>query len=141
MAPKKPVRKSDSPASSDTRAVDDYMRELDHPLKAEIEAVRRIILGSHPRIGEGIKWNSPSFRVDDYFATINLHSKTVVRVILHKGAKVKDNTTAEPQLSDPKKLLEWPARDRAVVKFFDMADITAKRAAFEKIVNQWVEQL
>ena len=51
-------------------AVDDFMRALKHPLKKEIEAVRRIILSVSPDIQKGIKWNAPSFRTTDYFATL-----------------------------------------------------------------------
>ena len=56
--------------SSGANEVDAFVQKLDHSLKAEIEAVRAIILGANPEISEGIKWNSPSFRVKEYFATI-----------------------------------------------------------------------
>lgn len=113
------------------------MRKLDHPLKAELEAVRSIILGANPEISEGIKWNAPSFRCKEYFATINIR-KDVVLVILHLGAKVKDNSTAGLTISDPTGLLEWLAKDRAAVKFRDMKAIKSSRAAFENIVRQWI---
>ncbi len=56
--------------SAGANEVDAFMQKLDHLLKAEIEAARAIILGANPEISEGIKWNSPSFRVKEYFATI-----------------------------------------------------------------------
>jgi uncharacterized protein YdhG (YjbR/CyaY superfamily) len=37
------------------------MRDLDHPSKAEVRAVREIILAVDPRITEQVKWNAPSF--------------------------------------------------------------------------------
>ena len=37
-----------------------FLEGLDHPLKAEIERVRTIILGSNSEITEHIKWNAPS---------------------------------------------------------------------------------
>lgn len=49
-AAKKPAR--GRPGAND---VDDFMRKLDHPLKAGLEAVRSIILGVNPEISEGIK--------------------------------------------------------------------------------------
>ena len=71
-------------------AVVGYLRDLEHPLKKEIEAVRRIVLGFTPAIGEGIKWNVPSFRTaTEYFATFNLRAKDSVQLILHLGAKVR----------------------------------------------------
>lgn len=124
----------DPPGASD---VDTYMRRLDHPLKAELEAVRGIILGASPGISEGIKWKSPSFRVNEYFATINTRSD-VVLVILHLGAKVKDNSTMGLKISDPTGLLEWLAKDRALVRFRNMKAIKSGKAAFEKIIRQWI---
>jgi len=129
---KKPVR-----GSSGANEVDDFMRKLNHPLKAELEAVRALILGVDPKISEGIKWNAPSFRLNEYFATINIR-KDEILVILHLGAKVKDNSTTGLTISDPTGLLEWLAKDRAAVKFHDMRAIKSGRAAFENIVRQWI---
>lgn len=120
--------------------VDDFMRKLDHPLKAELGAVRSILLGVSPEIIEGIKWNAPSFRVQEWFATVNIR-KDVVLVILHLGAKVKDNSTAGLTIRDPTGLLEWLAKDRALVKFPDMKAIQSGRKAFEGIVRQWIARM
>jgi hypothetical protein len=131
-AAKKPVR-----GTSGANDVDEFMRKLDHPLKAELQAVRSIILGANPEISDGIKWNAPSFRLKEYFATINIR-KDEVLVILHFGAKVKDNSTADLTISDPTGLLEWLSKDRAAVKFRDMKAIKSGKAAFENIVRQWI---
>jgi hypothetical protein len=56
-------------------AVAAFLRGLEHPLKQELEAVRRLILAASPTIHEGIKWNAPSFRTDEYFATMNLRAR------------------------------------------------------------------
>ena len=124
-------------SQSDPNEVADFMRKLNHPLKAELEAVRSIILGAHPEIREGIKWNSPSFRTSEYFATINIRNNAVM-VVLHKGAKVKENSTAGQAISDPAGLLEWLAKERAMVRFRDMKSIESGRSAFESIVRQWI---
>ncbi len=135
----KRVARPKSVGSQTDPAVITFLRELDHPLKKEIEAVRRIILGVSPEIREGIKWNSPSFRTTEYFATLNLRQGRVW-LILHMGAKVKDNTKGV-QIADPAGLLEWLAKDRCVVKFSDAKDIQAKRAALEGIVREWIRQM
>ena len=36
------------------------MARLEHPLKAEIHAVRAIILKANRKIAERVKWNTPS---------------------------------------------------------------------------------
>lgn len=81
--------------------------------------MRSIIAGAHPAIAEGIKWNSPRFYFREWFATVTIR-KDVVYVILHRGAKVRDNSTARPTIDDPTGLLNWFANDRAVVRFSDM---------------------
>lgn len=89
--------------SDSTRAVDDFMRKLDHPFKREIQAIREIIRNVHPSIAEGGKWNAPSFRTTEYFATINLRAKNGVGVILHFGAKVRHSATTGVPINAPKK--------------------------------------
>ena len=137
MATKKTAPKKTTPNDSGTNDVDEFMRKLDHPLKPALEAVRSIILGVSPKISEGIKWNSPSFRVNEWFATTNIR-KDVLLVILHLGAKVKDNSTAGLTIDDRTGLLEWLAKERAAIKFSDMKAVKSGRAAFESIVRQWI---
>jgi hypothetical protein len=62
--------------------VDAYLRQLDHPLKAEIQALREIIKRVHPGITERIKWNAPSFRNKDYLATSNLRARQRIHIWL-----------------------------------------------------------
>ncbi|HKQ72280.1 MAG TPA: DUF1801 domain-containing protein [Blastocatellia bacterium] len=122
--------------------VDEFMRELERPLKPEIEAVRRIILGADARIREGIKWNAPSFYINEYFATINargVSGRDCVLIIFHRGAKVKDDSSEVLEINDPTGLLEWLARDRCAAKFYDMSDVNSKKAALEDIVKQWIK--
>jgi uncharacterized protein YdhG (YjbR/CyaY superfamily) len=96
-------------------AVSAFLRELDHPLKREIEAVRRIILGVSPEIREGIKWNAPSFATTEFFATVNLRARDRLQLIFHMGAKVKDNSTKGMRIANPVGLIEWLAKERCLV--------------------------
>ena len=121
-----------------TAAVDAFMSELLHPHKTEVEAIRRVILSAAPGVYEGIKWKSPSFRTHEYFATVNLREKNGVAVILHLGAKVRDIGPGGVPIKDPNGLLRWLAKDRAMVVFKDMKDLTAKEASFEGVVQQWI---
>jgi hypothetical protein len=138
MTQRKPKPASHTSAADTTQAVDEFMSKLDHPLKPEIQEVRRAILAANPAIAEGIKWNAPSFRTSEYFATTNLRAKAGIGVILHLGAKVRDVGPEGVSISDPEKLLKWLAPDRAVIEFRDMQDFTTKRAAFERLVRDWV---
>ncbi len=126
-----------SPADS-TRAVDAFMATLVHPLKNEIEQVRALILRVDPSIAEGIKWNAPSFRTSEYFATTNLRSKSGFGVILHLGAKSRTLPVGGVAIPDPDHLLQWLAKDRAAVTFRDSEDFRVRAIAFQNILRQWI---
>jgi uncharacterized protein YdhG (YjbR/CyaY superfamily) len=120
-------------------AVIAYLRDLKHPLKKEIEAVRRIILGVDPAIREGVKWNAPSFRTEkEYFATMNMRAKDSVQVVMHLGAKVRPQQKAF-KIADPNGLMRWLGKDRALVTLGAGRDIPANRTAFEAIVRAWIK--
>ena len=123
-------------------AVIAFLRELDHPRKRDIEAVRQLVLAASPAIREGIKWNAPSFRTTDWFATVNLRAKDGdhVWLILHTGAK-KGVSAAGLVIADPAGLLRWLAKDRALVTFADEKDIAAKRKALQAIVRAWIRRM
>jgi len=122
-------------------AVVAFLEELDHPLQKEIEAVRQIILGVDPAICEAVKWNAPSFRTTDFFATFNLRSKDHVQLVFHTGAKVKATATTGIDIADPDGLLKWLAKDRCLVTLGVGKEIQAKREAFEAIVRAWIQWL
>src|SRR5262245_24459060 len=107
-------------AADTTEAVDALMKTLAHPHKDAIEALRVTILGADRSIREGVKWNAPSFRTHEYFATTNLREKKGIGVILHLGAKIRDVGPKGVAIPDPKGLLKWLAADRAMVRFDDV---------------------
>lgn len=119
-------------------AVDELIQNLNHPLKKEIEKLRQLILSVSPKIRDGVKWNSPSFQTTEWFATMNLRGNRLW-LILHLGAKVKDNAAVLSKIKDPKHLLEWLGKDRAVVKIEDTQDLAAKATPLKSIIQQWIQ--
>ncbi len=127
-------------AANPTSDVDAFLASLEHPYKSEVLALRQLILSVDDRISEGIKWNAPSFRTSEWFATFQLRAKDGVQVILHLGAK-KGRELAPADFADPSSLLEWLGPDRASVKFRDMAQIERARPALVAILRQWLERV
>ena len=78
--PKKAAKPEKAPASKEDAGA--FLAALDHPLKTDIEAVRKLILAASPEIADGVKWNSISFRHTDWFATINLRSTTTIQLVM-----------------------------------------------------------
>ena len=139
------VRTQKSPAHgspADTSdAVDKFMATLEHPFKAEIERIRRLMLAVDPSVREGIKWNAPSFRTTEYFATTNLRSRAGVGIILHLGARVRKLPVGGVKIDDPTKLLKWLGKDRAMVEFASSRDLGERAAAFQSVLRQWIEHV
>ena len=112
--------------------------QLEHPSKDLLQAIRETILDAAPGIAEGVKWNAPSFRTHEYFATTNLREKEGIGVILHLGAKVRKGAPGGVDVQDVEHLLKWHAPDRASLRFTSANDFRAKKAAFAKIVRTWI---
>ena len=131
------VRRQGADGDSETD-VQAFLRGLKHARKDEVEAVREIILSAHPGITERIKWNAPSFCIDgDDRITFRLQPGDRVQLVFHRGARKRDDATTF-SFEDGSGLLEWVARDRALVTFEDLDDVKAKRAAFKDLVRRWM---
>lgn len=133
-------RKQKLPISG-TESVDAFMSALEHPHKEEIALLRRIILSVDPMITEAIKWKVPSFRTTEYFATMHLRAKAGVGIILHFGAKKRDDQPGDRKIDDSGGLLEWLAEDRAMVTFSDRANVVAREADFSRLLRQWIRHV
>jgi hypothetical protein len=112
-------------------AVDAYMNALEHPLKAEIAAVRSIIVNANSKVQERVKWNAPSFYYRDDIAAFNPRANGFVQLVFvfHRGKMIEDRLG----------LLEGDYKDRRLARFNDMRDIQAKQSALEQVVNRWIE--
>lgn len=125
---------------SGPQQVAEFMHNLKHPLKEEIEEVRKIILSTDGKITEHIKWNAPSFCVENEDRiTFNLSGKGFFRLIFHCGAKVKDSANKEPLFVDTSGILEWVTGDRAIVKFTDKNDVIAKEEKLREVISKWIQ--
>lgn len=114
------------------------MARLKHPLKADLEAVRGLVLEIGSGITEEIKWNAPGFRTTESFATANLRSMDRVQFIFHLGAKKRDDVK-EMKIADPMGLIKWLAKDRCLVTVGAGKELAANRAAFKAIVRNWIK--
>lgn len=109
-----------------------------HPLRMVIDQLRTIILGVDKSIEEGVKWNTASFKTNDWFATLNgpKHIKEPM-IILHAGAKAK-GIVLKDRIPDPQSLIKWLGNDRAQIIFKDSTDIKTKQKALQAIIGAWI---
>jgi uncharacterized protein YdhG (YjbR/CyaY superfamily) len=106
------------------------MKKLKHPLKAEVEMMRRIIKGVNKDIGEEVKWNAPSFSYrGEYLVTFNLWEKEKIHLVFHN-----------PMISKVRsKLLEGDYEHRRMAYFSGKSDIKAKQAALVKALKDLIK--
>lgn len=125
----------------DPSDVTDWISTLNHPLKHTVEQIRQTILSADRSITEGIKWNSPSFYCNGWFATINVRSKQGLLIVLHRGAQPSAASNAkDADINDPAGLLHWHSSDRASITIPDEAVFKAARASIKSIAKQWATQ-
>lgn len=112
-----------------------------HPLRKELDLLRSLILGADPRVEEGVKWNTASYRTTEWFATLNgpKHVKAPM-VILHAGAKAK-GIVLKDRITDPEGLWNWMGNDRAQIVLKDLEDIASKRTVLRSILRSWIALL
>lgn len=118
--------------------VEDFITNLDHPLEQEIRILREIILESNSSLKEHIKWNAPSFYIDNEdYISLKLYPLLSVQVIFHRGAHVKE-VPQQKLIESKSKLINWVTNDRGFVKFKNLKDIDAQKTEFKELVNLWV---
>ena len=87
-----------------------------------------------------MKWNAPSFRIAEHFATFRLNPAPICQLVLHAGAKVRNRKMRE-SIPDPDGLLKWASPDRCVITFSSSADAKAKSAALKVILKSWIKHV
>lgn len=121
--------------------VEAFRQGLDAETLATVDALRRAIAIAHPSLTERLKWNAPSFALgsgdDDDRITLGLERKGGVRVVLHRGAKVKDSSGFV--FEDSAGLAKWPARDRGVMVFAKLEAVEANEPAFIDLCARWLK--
>jgi uncharacterized protein YdhG (YjbR/CyaY superfamily) len=117
-----------STASDDAAKVKDYMDQLDHPLKAEIEALRKLIKEAGPMLSERIKWNAPSYYYKVDLLTFNHRMRDKVHLIFHNEAIVRIKSD----------LLEGDYKDRRMMYFPDMKAVKANKKELERIIGAYL---
>lgn len=116
---------------SDAEKVSEYMTQLDHPLKTEIEAVRNIIKDTDSKISERIKWAAPSYYYKEDLVTFNHRAQDCVHLIFHHPNIEKINSP----------ILEGNYVSRRMTYLRNIDEIEANKAEIERILKQLIAYL
>jgi len=108
--------------------VDEYLLKKDHPLTAEIQKVREIILSTDDRIEETIKWSSPTFIYQGNMASFFMNARKFVSLMFHYGASMPNKQG----------LLVGEGKQGKSARFDNMEDIAKKKDALQSLVREWI---
>ena len=114
--------------------VDASLQAAKHPRQDELQQIRRLILEASPTIQEGVKWNAPSFRTTDWFATMHLRDPQKLQIVFHLGAKKSEGSQRLP-VGGPQGMIEWLANDRCMVT---IDDLKRRGKALQAFVRSWI---
>ncbi len=115
-----------------------FLDELNHPLRAEIEELRQIILNSMNGLAENIKWNGPNYCFEDQDrVTMRIQPPKQIQLIFHRGAK-KIIQPDDKLIDDKSGLLIWKENDRAIATFKNLDEIKKAKLNLEGILNSWI---
>jgi hypothetical protein len=118
--------------------IESFRDGLKTDVRMTVDAIREIIASSHDGLAESIKWNGPSFSHNsEHKITLGLTKVGAVQVVIHRGAKTKD--AANFTFDDSARLARWPAKDRGVLKFDSVEEVTSRAQALRKLFHNWIE--
>jgi hypothetical protein len=136
------TQKSTKPSESEK--VNEYMKNLKHPLRDVVETLRQIILETDSEIGEEIKWNAPAFfftgemepfnpkEFKRHIIVFNLFKQDCIRLVFWGGAKVDDASG----------FLEGDYEDgRRLAMFCNLKDVQSKKKSLQKVIKQQLKLL
>jgi hypothetical protein len=121
--------------------VTNFLDELNHPFRKEIELLRNLILTTSDDLTENIKWNGPNYcfaNEDRITMRIQPITTKQIQIIFHCGAKVQEQPK-EKLIKQDFDFLTWKANDRAVATFKNMQDIEDGKTDLKKIVKDWIK--
>ena len=124
--------------------VDEFMKNLDHPMSGVAGHLRKLILSADRSVGEGIFWNAPVFfytgkmrpferkEYKRYIAGFNFFKKDELRVIFLRGADADDAAG----------LLTGDFRDkRKLVSFRNTDEVKKAGPQLQKIIRDLIGKI
>jgi hypothetical protein len=108
--------------------VDQWFSAYDNPQKEVMQAVRKILLAADARIGETIKWKSPTFTYKGNLASFNPRAKQHASLMFHTGAHIPGDFPH----------LEGGGDTARYMTFASMDDAVARKGELEAIVKAWI---
>jgi uncharacterized protein YdhG (YjbR/CyaY superfamily) len=125
---KKSVVTTKAKAAPSTDPVAAYMAKLKHPMKEDVEALRKLIKRAGKELNERIKWNAPSYYTSKDLFTFSLHNKNYILLVFHHPAIVKIQS----------KVLEGNYESRRLTYFRNSNDIRKNSKELVSVIKKLI---
>ena len=109
--------------------VDAWLAKYDNPQKPVVERVREIILDADTRMGEVIKWSTPTFAYRGNLVSVQPKANRFVSLLFHEGASIPG---VHPRL-------EGDGAHVRTMRIADLADAEASAEDLRAVVRAWCD--
>jgi len=109
--------------------VDAWFERYDNPMKEVVLRTREVILAADARIGETIKWSTPTFTYRGNLASFQPRAKQFASLLVHTGASIPGEHP----------LLEGGGDVARYVRLADLEAVERERPALEALVRAWCD--
>jgi hypothetical protein len=109
--------------------VEDWLERYANPMKPVVLATREVILAADARIGEVIKWSTPTFVYRGNLASFQPRAKQFASLLFHAGASIPGEHP----------ILEGGGDTARYVRLPDVAAVERLRPQLEAVVRAWCD--
>jgi len=109
--------------------VDAWFDRYENPMKEVVLRTRELMLDADERIGETIKWSTPTFIYRGNLASFQPRAKQFVSLLFHTGASIPGEHP----------LLEGGGDVARYVRLADLEAVERGRPALEAVVRAWCD--
>lgn len=109
--------------------VDAWFDRYENPMKEVVLRTRELMLDADERIGETIKWSTPTFVYKGNLASFQPRAKQFASLLFHTGASIPGEHP----------ILEGGGDTARYVRLDDLASVERQCSALEAVVRAWCD--
>ena len=109
--------------------VDAWLERYENPMRETLAATREVMLAADERIGEAVKWSTPTFVYKGNLASFQPRAKQFVSILFHEGAAIPGTHP----------ILEGGGDHARYARIAGTDELEARRAELEAVVRAWCD--
>lgn len=119
---------------------EEFMNNLSAKEKEIFEELRSYIFESNATLTENLKWNAPNYVYNgqDRITFNTMNKNKSIRIILHKGAKEKENKNKKPIMDNYGSLIFWNSNIRGTLEFESIDQVKAQHQKIVAALKKWL---